>query len=187
METRIRTTSDKVSLMLGKSQDSEFEAYAAKVCGIMWNTIDASVIEPLLAEDVRYESQNVMDAIRGMKAVNKQIKGEEKKINLPKTVCGVSVLSGDELLGMDIFDSSKTFSLYKQKLLQSYLIEGLKRKGEKTKKEYVEGLLHEMLDSKVALETNPLSQSVVGLRTERLKVDLLLYEDRVCHLTAFER
>ena len=119
--------------------------------------------------------------------MKKQIKGEEKKINLPKTACGVAVLSGDELLGMDLFDSSKTFSLYKQKLLQSYLIEGLKRKGEKTKKEYVEGLLHEMLDSKVALETNPLSQSVVGLRTERLKVDLLLYEDRVCHLTAFER
>ena len=85
-----------------------------------------------------------------------------------------------------MFDSAETFSLYRSKLLQSYLIEGLKRKGEKSKKESAEGLLTEIVDHKSDTKINPMSHSVVGLQTKRLKADLLLHENRVCHLTAFE-
>jgi hypothetical protein len=124
------------------------------------------------------------DRTIGMKSVNKKMKGEEKKIKLPKTACGVIVMSGEELLGMDFFDSPKTFSSHKQKLLQSYLLEGLKRKSEKSDQGYAQGLLKEMVENKTDIKTNALSRSVVGIRTKRLKADLLLHENRICHLTA---
>jgi hypothetical protein len=146
----------------------------------VWSEVNACLAD--------FEGESESSSLpKGMKGVKKQIKGEEKKINLPKTACGVAVLSGDELLGMDLFDSSKTFSLYKQKLLQSYLIEGLKRKSEKSDQRYAQGLLKEMVESKADIKTNALNRSVVGLQTKRLKADLLLHENRVCHLTAFER
>jgi hypothetical protein len=146
----------------------------------VWNEVDACLTD--------FEGESESSSLpKGLKDVKKQFKGAEKKIKLPKTACGVAVLSGEELLGMDLFDSSKTFLLYKQKLLESYIIEGLKRKDEKSKKEYAEELLNEMLDSKATIKSNPLSQSVVCLHTKRLKADLLLHENRVCHLTAFER
>jgi hypothetical protein len=145
----------------------------------VWNEVNACLTD----FDGESESSSLP---KGMKAVNKQMKGEEKKIKLPKTACGIIVMSGDELLGMDFFDSPKTFSSYKQKLLQSYLLEGLKRKGEKSDQGYAQGLLKEMVESKADIKTNELSQSVVGIHTKRLKADLLLHENRVCHLTAFE-
>ena len=145
----------------------------------VWNEVNACLTD----FDGESESSSLP---KGMKAVNKKMKGEEKKIKLPKTACGVIVMSGEELLGMDFFDSPKTFSSYKQKLLQSYLLEGLKRKGEKSDQGYAHGLLKEMVESKADIKTNELSQSVVGLQTKRLKADLLLHENRVCHLTAFE-
>jgi hypothetical protein len=145
----------------------------------VWNEVNACLTD----FDGESESSSLP---KGMKAVNKQMKGEEKKIKLPKTACGVIVMSGEELLGMDFFDSPKTFSSYKQKLLQSYLLEGLKRKGKKSDQEYAQGLLKEMVESKADIKTNELSQSVVGIHTKRLKADLLLHENRVCHLTAFE-
>jgi hypothetical protein len=145
----------------------------------VWNEVDACLSS--------YEAESESSSLpKGMKAVNKQMKGEEKKIKLPKTTCGIIVLSGEELLGMDMFDSAETFSLYRSKLLQSYLIEGLKRKGEKSKKAFAEGLMKEILDHKSNPKLNPLNQSVVSLQTKRLKADVLLHKDRVCHLTAFE-
>jgi len=145
----------------------------------VWNEVNACLSD--------FDGQSESSSLpKGMKGVKKQLKGEEKKIKLPKTACGVAVLSGEELLGIDFFDSPKTFSSYKKKLLQSYLLEGLKRKGEKSKKEYAEDLLKEILDNKADIKANPLSESVVGLYTNRLKADLLLHENRVCHLTAFE-
>jgi hypothetical protein len=145
----------------------------------VWNEVNACLTD----FDGESESSSLP---KGMKAVNKQMKGEEKKIKLPKTACGIVVMSGEELLGMDYFDSPKMFSSYKQKLLQSYLLEGLKRKGEKSDQGYAEGLLKEMVESKADIKTSELSQSVVGIHTKRLKADLLLHENRVCHLTAFE-
>jgi hypothetical protein len=61
----ILTTSDRVSLFLDKSQDPEFELTAAKAYAVMWNTMDASVIEPFLDNDVRNESQNILEPIVG--------------------------------------------------------------------------------------------------------------------------
>ncbi len=83
----------------------------------VWNEVNACLTD----FDGESESSSLP---KGMKTVNQQIKGEEKKIRLPKTASGVIVLSGQELLGIDLFDSAKTFSLYRPKLLQSYLIEG---------------------------------------------------------------
>jgi hypothetical protein len=145
----------------------------------VWNEVNAYLTD--------FDGESDSSSLpKGMKTVNQQIKGKEKKIKLPKTTCGIIVLSGEELLGMDMFDSAETFSLYRSKLLQSYLIEGLKRKGEKSKKESAEGLLTEIVDHKSDTKINPMSHSVVGLQTKRLKADLLLHENRVCHLTAFE-
>jgi hypothetical protein len=145
----------------------------------VWNEVNACLTD----FDGESESSSLP---KGMKAANKLIKGQEKKIKLPKTACGIIVMSGDELLGMDFFDSPETFSSYKQKLLQSYLLEGLKRESEKSDQEYAQELLKEMVESKVEIRTSELSQSVVGIHTKRLKADLLLHENRVCHLTAFE-
>ena len=145
----------------------------------VWNEVNACLTD----FDGESESSSLP---KGMKTVNLQIKGKEKKIKLPKTTCGIIVLSGEELLGMDMFGSAETFSLYRSKLLQSYMIEGLKQKGEKSEKEYAEGFLKEIVDHKSDPKSNPLSQSVVGLHTKRLKANLLLHDDRVCHLTAFE-
>jgi hypothetical protein len=145
----------------------------------VWNEVNACLTD----FDGESESSSLP---KGMKAVSQRMKGEEKKIKLPKTACGIIVMSGEELLGMDFFDSPKTFSSYKQKLLQSYLLEGLKRKTEKSDQEYAQGLLKEMVGNKAEINTNALSRSVVGIRTKRLKADLLLHENRVCHLTAFE-
>ena len=43
-----------------------------------------------------------------------------------------------------------------------------------------------MVECKAEIKTSELSQSVIGIQTKRLKADLLLHENRVCHLTAFE-
>ena len=145
----------------------------------VWNEVNACL--------ANFDGESKSSSLpKGMKAVNQRMKGEEKKIKLPKTACGVIVMSGEKLLGMDFFDSPKTFSSYKQKLLQSYLLEGLKRKGKKSDQGYAQGLLKEMVENKADIKTKALSQSVVGIQTKRLKADLLLHENRVCHLTAFE-
>jgi hypothetical protein len=145
----------------------------------VWNEVNACLTD----FDGESESSSLP---KGMKRVKEQVKGREKNIKLPKTACGIIVMSGEELLGMDFFDSPKTFSSYKQKLLQSYLLEGLKRESEKSDQGYAQGLLTEIVECKAEIKTNKLSRSVVEVHTKRLKADLLLHENRVCHLTAFE-
>jgi len=72
----IRTDSSKVTLWLDKSTDPEFEGYAAKAFAVMWNTMNASVIDPFLADDVTYESQHVMSSLDGKPAVMEYFKGK---------------------------------------------------------------------------------------------------------------
>ena len=43
----------------------DFEQHAAQAFAVMWNTLDLSVLEPLLARNVRYESSIVMLPVEG--------------------------------------------------------------------------------------------------------------------------
>lgn len=83
----ILTTSDRVSLWLGKSKAPEFEEKAARVCAAMWNTLAPSVLEPFLAEDVRYESQSVMEPMIGKTVLMRYLRGKMDTLRrgLPNT------------------------------------------------------------------------------------------------------
>lgn len=70
--------SSQIMLLPRGMSDNElkFQAYAAKACAIMWNTLDVAVFQPLLADDVVYESQNVLTPLGGTRAVSDYLKGK---------------------------------------------------------------------------------------------------------------
>jgi hypothetical protein len=67
----IEADSSRVMLLRGASGDLEFEKAAAKAYAVMFNTLDALVFVPLLAEDVRYSSQMVLEDLHGRERVVK--------------------------------------------------------------------------------------------------------------------
>ena len=83
----IVTTSDRVSIWLGPSKNLEFEKHTAFTFAVMWNDLDLSVIEPLLADDVCWESQNSFVPIKGKSEVMDHLKGKIETIrkDLPES------------------------------------------------------------------------------------------------------
>jgi len=73
--------SNRVTLWRGESSDAAFEAQAVRALAVMWNTLDASVISPLLAEDVVYESQNVLTPLTGRADLLNYLEGKFKTIS----------------------------------------------------------------------------------------------------------
>jgi hypothetical protein len=76
-----------VTLALSKSKEPEFELLAAKTYAVMWNTLDVSVLEPLLANGVRNESQNILKPIIGKDILVDYLSGKFDAIRkgLPNT------------------------------------------------------------------------------------------------------
>lgn len=65
----IKADASRVIMLRAASGDLEFEKAAAKAYAVMFNTLDALVFVPLLAEDVRYSSQMVLEDLHGKKRV----------------------------------------------------------------------------------------------------------------------
>ena len=58
----------------------DFENHAARAFAVMWNSLDLSVIEPLLASDIRYESQMVFEPLLGRHDVIKHLRGKMRSV-----------------------------------------------------------------------------------------------------------
>ena len=57
-----------------------FHERAVRTLAVMWNTLDAGIIEDLLADDVCFESQNVYEPLEGKKRVMHYLRGKMKTV-----------------------------------------------------------------------------------------------------------
>lgn len=71
---------NRVTLIRGSSNNANFERYAARALAVMWNTTDASIIEPLLAPDVCYESQSILEPLRGRDTLMVYLRGKMRTL-----------------------------------------------------------------------------------------------------------
>jgi len=124
---------------------------------------------------------------KGMKSKQEELNRELKPIALPQNSSGVLVMYGEKLLGMDLFDSARTFRQFEKKLLQSYQFEALSSAGRdsKTDTACAESVLREILENDEELSEHPLNPEVINTTGDRFGKSILFHKDQFCHLTAF--
>jgi len=121
------------------------------------------------------------------KAAEEEVKDQRKRFELPKNAAGFIVARGEQILGLDLFDSPATLQQLWERLADGYLMESLRdrRKLAETKREIVQRFLERLPEC-----ARPYDKAI-GLGTElRLESEDVIgsglwYNDKVCHLSAF--
>ncbi len=89
--------------------------------GEVWDDVS----ECLSAMGVQSETASLTD---GYEANAETLGGLREQLDLPKDAAGLLVGRGGKIVGMDLFGSSQTFIQMKQRLLDAYLLDGLRKK-----------------------------------------------------------
>jgi len=129
------------------------------------------------------ETGSITDALEKAK---KRTMEYRNKLVLPKNAAGVLCVSGEEILGMDLFDSPKTLRKIWPRLSESYFFEAaVREKKGKTLKKTASDFM------KALTEIIQLSREDLGYGRELELSDKgyagsgLWYNGRLCHLSAF--
>ena len=144
----------------------------------------ADVARSLGAAGAHSATGSITDAFG---AAKKRTEKYRKNLVLPKEAAGVLVTSGDDILGMDLFDSPKTLREIWPRLSESYFFEAaFREKRKKTAKTAAADFL-KALPSIVRFAEKP---SGFGRELEFSNAAYagsgLWYNGRLCHLSAFK-
>lgn len=146
----------------------------------VWRDVAFSVS----AVNAHSETGSIADAY---KASKDRIKKYREKLVLPKNATGVLVTSGEDIVGMDLFDSPNTLLKIWPRLSESYFFEAaVREKSKKTLKSTSTSFMN-VLPSIIQLAKNP---SGSGRELEFSNEDYagsgIWYKGRLCHLSAFK-
>lgn len=130
------------------------------------------------------ETLTISDAFKKAK---KRTEKYRKELVLPKEAAGVLVTIGEEIIGMDLFDSPKTLRKMWPRLSESYFFEAaFREKEKKTLKSTATGFV-KMLPELIQLaEKSSEYGSELELSDDDYAGSGLWYKDRLCHLSAFK-
>ena len=152
--------------------------------GKVWDEVAFS----LNCSDSRSPTRALSDAYI---ARNKQIEQARAKLSLPDDAVGLAVVSGDALMGVDLFDRHSTCQHYWQNLVDSYLLDPVQpgptvAGPESPEAELVQEVLSQLESTAWRSHDSPGAGVDQRLSTERLEASALVWEDKtVVHLQAF--
>ena len=129
------------------------------------------------------ETGTIQDAFEKAKARTRKYR---EKLVLPKGTAGVIITSGEDILGMDLFDSPKTLRAIWPRLSESYFFEaafGEKRK--KTLKKVAADFMKEIPEIIQYAEKPAGFGQELEFSDEAYAGSGLWYNGRLCHLSAF--
>jgi len=146
----------------------------------VWRDVAFSVA----AVDAHSETGSIADAY---KASEERIRKCREKLVLPENATGVLVTSGEDIVGMDLFDSPKVLLKIWPRLSESYFFEAaVREKCKRTLKSNATAFL-KVLPSIIQFADKP---SGFGQELEFSAEDYagsgIWYKGRLCHLSAFK-
>ena len=148
--------------------------------GEVWDEVE----EHLSDLDACSPTDSVTD---GYKNSEKRIKSYREKFSLPEKTAGVLVCSGNEIVGMDCYDSPEIFKQCWERLADSYFMEAISDSLNKptTPKQNAEEFLDhakrpiELCDPSLGLGNE------LMIKTGELSGTGVWYDDSLCHFSVF--
>lgn len=149
--------------------------------GGVWDEVDSHLDAFAAAAPTR-------DIIDGFVAAEDLLGGYQKEIDLPGDACGFVAASGENVMGLDLFDEPQTMRKLWSRMSDAYFIEAARDRSKtpKTPRAVAESFLGEVAQHLVQAETQPDLGLELEVAEDRLSGSALYYEGAVCHLSAFE-
>jgi ARG and Rhodanese-Phosphatase-superfamily-associated Protein domain/HIRAN domain len=124
--------------------------------------------------------------IDGYEAAGDRVKQYRDKLVLPDGAAGVLVACGERVLGMDLFDTPKTFQALWPRLSEAYFFEAAVREGlcRKTTKSQAKGFLDSLPARFQPVKGHPGIGTALELTGDDLAGAALWHDQRICHLAA---
>lgn len=150
--------------------------------GGVWDHVAAS----LNASETQSETVSLAD---GFEKAKKELKEYARHLTLEKGACGFLIASGRSITGVEFFDSPATLRKLWSRLSRGYFFEGAfhHEKSAKTPRKNAESFMKRLSRS---VRTGPKNTNWSNLISVEMKTHVgggLLYKDRICHLSAFQR
>jgi hypothetical protein len=110
-----------------------------------------------------------------------------ERIELPESACGFLAAKGDEVIGLDLFDSAETLQKLWRRMSDAYFVEAARDDGrcEKTPSKVASDFLSSVEDRLVPAAKQPQLGFEMELVDEALSGSALWYDGAICHLSAF--
>ena len=148
--------------------------------GEVWDEVDAC----LCGMGAESETASLTD---GFEAVEAKLQEYRDHLQLPDGAAGIVVARGDQIVGMDLFDSSETLSSLWKRLSDAYFFDALRnrRRRKKTAMELAGHFVKQAADcAKPRVPALGLG-SELEISGEAIVGAALIYSGQICHLSAF--
>jgi len=141
------------------------------------------VAESVSAAGAQSDTGSITDALKTAKKLTCKYR---EKLDIPKDAAGVLFASGEEILGMDLFDSPKTLSRIWARLSDSYFFEAaIREKRKKTPRSVAAEFIKTLPSIIQPVENSSGHGRELEFSDEGYAGSGLWFNGRICHLAAF--
>ena len=148
--------------------------------GEVWDAVD----DHLFAMNASSPTSDVVEASRKSE---KRIEDYRETIDLPEGACGLLAVRGQEVMGLDLFDSPVTMRKLWKRLGDSYFVGALSEGDEAlaATKDLAEGFLASVVEKLEPASEQPQLGFELEVASDDLSGSALWHDGAVCHLAAF--
>ena len=148
--------------------------------GAVWNEVD----EHLHALEAPTPTRDVMASYE---AAEERLSGYRRQLELPKKACGFLAARGDQVIGLDLFDSAETLQKLWRRMSDAYFVEAVRGDDqyEETPTRVASEFLGQVEERLVPAAKQPSLGFEMELEDGALSGSALWYDGAVCHLSAF--